>query len=91
MGSRIPLSEVKRHPHGAVFDDPPVYVEPTRSRLRDRLDVGNADMMADLGFVAAHQMRQGRLIEGDLQERCVPPREPPRDAHVQLVPQRPHR
>ena len=69
MGSRVPLSEVKRHPHGAVFDDPPVYVERRDPDCEDRLDVGNADMMADLGFVAAHEMRQGRLVEGDLQER----------------------
>lgn len=47
-GSRIPLDEVRRHPHGAVFADPAVFVEPKETDWSGRLDVGNETMMADL-------------------------------------------
>jgi len=52
-GSRIPLEEVKRHPHGAVFEDPPVHVAAKDPDCDARLDVGNGDMMRDLERVAA--------------------------------------
>jgi anaerobic selenocysteine-containing dehydrogenase len=52
-GSRIPLDEVRRHPHGALFPDPPVVVQPADPDCTDRLDVANADMMRDLGEIAA--------------------------------------
>jgi anaerobic selenocysteine-containing dehydrogenase len=47
-GSRIPLDEVKQHPGGKPFPDPPVYVEPKEPDWPHRLDVGNAVMMATL-------------------------------------------
>lgn len=47
-GSRIPLDEVRRHPYGAVFADPAVFVEPKEAGWSGRLDVGNETMMADL-------------------------------------------
>lgn len=50
--SRIPLAEVKRHPHGQVFPDPPVFVEEKEANWPHRLDVGNAEMMEELGRVA---------------------------------------
>jgi anaerobic selenocysteine-containing dehydrogenase len=51
-GSRVPLDEVKRHPHGAFFPaDPPVFVAPKEPGWTGRLDVGNADLLRDL---AAH-------------------------------------
>jgi anaerobic selenocysteine-containing dehydrogenase len=51
-GSRVPLDEVKRHPHGAFFPaDPPVVVAPKEPGWTGRLDVGNLDMLRDL---AAH-------------------------------------
>jgi anaerobic selenocysteine-containing dehydrogenase len=51
--SRIALDEVKRHPHGQVFPDPPMFVEPRDPSWSGRLDVGNEAMMADLLTVAA--------------------------------------
>jgi anaerobic selenocysteine-containing dehydrogenase len=48
-GARIPLDEVKRHPHGAAFPDPPTIVQPKEPGWAGRLDVGNADLMSDLG------------------------------------------
>jgi anaerobic selenocysteine-containing dehydrogenase len=51
-GSRIPLDEVRRHPHGAFFPaDPPVVVGPKDEGWTGRLDVGNAELMADLAAV----------------------------------------
>jgi len=47
-GSRVPLSEVRRHPHGHVFDDLEVRVAPADPDCHDRLDVGNADMLSEL-------------------------------------------
>jgi anaerobic selenocysteine-containing dehydrogenase len=69
-GSRIPFSEVKRHPHGAVFADPPQYVQPKDPDCQDRLQLGHPDMMADLALVAQHQMRQGPITDHGPQERA---------------------
>ncbi|MGE3621632.1 MAG: molybdopterin-dependent oxidoreductase [Acidimicrobiia bacterium] len=53
-GSRVPLDEVRRHPHGALFPaDPPVVVAPRDPGWTGRLDVGNPDMVADLEDLAA--------------------------------------
>ena len=46
--SRVPLDEIKRHPRGAVFDTGPVMVEPAEPGWEGRLDVGNAEMLAEL-------------------------------------------
>ncbi len=55
--SRVPLDEVKRHRHGALFPDPPILVEPGDPECADRLDVGNADMLRELVAVAAEGPR----------------------------------
>jgi anaerobic selenocysteine-containing dehydrogenase len=51
-GSRVPLEELRRHPHGALFPDPSVVVLPKDAACEDRLDVGNAAMMRDLEALA---------------------------------------
>jgi anaerobic selenocysteine-containing dehydrogenase len=48
-GSRIPLAEIKTHPKGGFFPDPPVFVQPKEEGWAGRLDVGNPLMMTDLG------------------------------------------
>ncbi|MDR7167336.1 anaerobic selenocysteine-containing dehydrogenase [Nocardia kruczakiae] len=64
-GSRIPLSEVKRHPHGALFPpDPPVVVQEKERGWNGRLDVGNADMMADLRLAAEKDDLAVALADG---------------------------
>ncbi len=50
-GARVPLDEVRRYPHGHVFDDIDVRVAPADDDASDRLDVGNADMMRELGEI----------------------------------------
>ncbi|MEE2662852.1 MAG: molybdopterin-dependent oxidoreductase [Myxococcota bacterium] len=52
-GSRIPLAEVKRHPHGAVFPDPPSIVQPKDPSCTAKLDLANEIMLAELAAVAA--------------------------------------
>jgi anaerobic selenocysteine-containing dehydrogenase len=69
-GSRISLTEVKRHPHGAVFEDPPQFVEPRDPSCDARLDVGNVDMLDDLDLVAARGMLQGRVTGAGPRDRA---------------------
>ena len=52
QGSRISLDEVKRHPHGATFGDPAIYVQPKDDGWEGRLDVGNDELMEDLDRLA---------------------------------------
>lgn len=66
-GSRIPLEEVRRHPAGARFPDPPVFVAPRDEGWKGRFDVGNDVMMKDLDTVAtespsAEDERPFRLV-----------------------------
>jgi len=51
-GSRVSLAEVKRHPHGHVFDDPRAYVEPKDPGCTAKLDLANPVMLAELAEVA---------------------------------------
>jgi anaerobic selenocysteine-containing dehydrogenase len=55
--SRVPLEEVKRHPHGAIFADPEVLVAPGDPACSDRLDVGNAEMLRELAEIAREGAR----------------------------------
>lgn len=51
--SRVPLEEIKRHPHGAVFPDPKPLAEPKAADWPHRLQLGAPAMIAELGTVAA--------------------------------------
>jgi anaerobic selenocysteine-containing dehydrogenase len=55
-GSRIPLTEVKKYPNGALFPEK-ILVAPKDPACTARLDVGNAEMMSELGEVAAEAAR----------------------------------
>ena len=46
-GARIPLDELKRHPHGAFFPSD-LHVEPKDDGWEGRLDLANGEMLADL-------------------------------------------
>lgn len=50
--ARVPLEDVKRHPHGAFFPAPDFVVAEREPGWTGRLDVGNAEMLADLAAVA---------------------------------------
>jgi anaerobic selenocysteine-containing dehydrogenase len=67
--SRVPLDELKRHPHGRIFDDETIEVAAADPDADDRLDVGNADMLEELADVldeassgALDPLRPFRLI-----------------------------
>jgi anaerobic selenocysteine-containing dehydrogenase len=47
-GSRVPLDEVKRQPHGASFPTPESVVQPAEPGTRARLQVANPVMLAQL-------------------------------------------
>jgi anaerobic selenocysteine-containing dehydrogenase len=59
-GSRIPLSEVRRHHAGRVYEDPDGVVLPREPDCQAFLELGNEEMMAQLDETA----RQG-AIDGD--------------------------
>jgi anaerobic selenocysteine-containing dehydrogenase len=72
-GSRIPLAEVKRYPHGHIFQDPEIVVLPKEAGCEERLDVGNALMMAELAEVRAEPVtgRAGYRGEQEFTHRLV--------------------
>ena len=51
-GSRVSLDEVRRHPAGAIFQEPAVFVGEKEEGWEGRLDAGNEQMMADLAAEA---------------------------------------
>lgn len=51
--SRVPLAEVKKHPHGHVFDEAIDIIAPRDAGYDVRLELGDAHMMAALGEVDA--------------------------------------
>jgi anaerobic selenocysteine-containing dehydrogenase len=52
--ARISFEELRRHPHGAVFPDPPVFVAPRQPGWTGRLEVGAAEMIEELARLAEH-------------------------------------
>ena len=52
-GSRVSLDELKQHPHGAIFDDETIHVAPADADNKNRLDVGNDTMLAELAAIRA--------------------------------------
>ncbi|MET0988181.1 MAG: molybdopterin-dependent oxidoreductase [Steroidobacteraceae bacterium] len=56
VSSRVPLAEVKRYPHGHVFDLR-IAVEPREPHCLDKLQIGAAMMMEELSQVRAEDCR----------------------------------
>ena len=72
-GSRIALDEIKRHPHGQIFDaehagpafaprPEHAFVSPADPANSDRLDIGNPDMLAELTAVRAEPRSTGPAV-----------------------------
>lgn len=59
--SRLPLDEVKRHPHGRVFDEAKVRVAPRDPACTAMLQLADPLMMAELAQVRAEAPRQAAL------------------------------
>ena len=51
--ARVSFDELRRHPHGAVFPDPPVFVAARQDGWQGRLEVGSPEMIEELALVAA--------------------------------------
>lgn len=74
--ARVPLEEVKKHPHGAIFRDDSLVVEGREVGWTERLDVANPEMLVDLAEAAddfetalhteAEERHPYRLINGRL-------------------------
>lgn len=56
-GSRIPLAELKKYPHGAIFQDDEAVVLGKVEGWTGRLDLANSDIMDDL---AAYHLELGQ-------------------------------
>jgi anaerobic selenocysteine-containing dehydrogenase len=65
--SRIPLTEVKRHPHGQRYPEPAAFVQPKDPNWPHRLDVANSEMLVALDAI-------GQLLErsDDLADTTYP-------------------
>lgn len=55
-GGRVSLDEVRQHPHGALFPDENIVVEPADLGWAGRFDIGNIDMMRDIADVSAESL-----------------------------------
>jgi len=71
-GSRIPLDEVRRHPHGRIFDDEEVRVAPADPNCEDRLDVGNPDMLAELRAIGGRRGGDLRTVAPGARDDALP-------------------
>lgn len=49
--ARVPLAQVRRHPHGILFDLSALRVAPAEPDMDARMELGDATMMADLSTV----------------------------------------
>jgi anaerobic selenocysteine-containing dehydrogenase len=72
QGSRIALSEVKRHPHGALFPDPEARVRPRDPACTARLELGDSTMLAELSDVAAESVAANSRFRFQLVSRRLP-------------------
>ena len=55
-GSRIPLDEVRKHPHGKLYTDESIRVLPKDENCTERLDLANEHMMRELDEVRAEPL-----------------------------------
>jgi anaerobic selenocysteine-containing dehydrogenase len=64
-GSAVPLSEVKRHPHGAIFEEARDTVQPRDPICTARLQLADSAMLAELAAVRAEPALARRRTDGD--------------------------
>jgi len=55
--ARVPLDEVKRHPHGRLYDEAEIRVEPREEGNTDRLQLGAPYIMEWLRRIRARTMQ----------------------------------
>jgi anaerobic selenocysteine-containing dehydrogenase len=64
-GSAVPLSEVKQHPHGAIFDEARETVQPRDPFCTARLQLADCTMLAELAAVRAEPVLGRRRTDRD--------------------------
>lgn len=57
--ARISFDELRRHPHGALFPDPPAFVAPKQAGWQGRLELAAGEMLEDLARVAEAPVAAG--------------------------------
>jgi anaerobic selenocysteine-containing dehydrogenase len=70
-GSAVPLDEVKRHPHGALFDEARGTVLPRDPACTARLELGDPAMLAELAQVCAEDPLARRRTGGEFPFQLV--------------------
>jgi anaerobic selenocysteine-containing dehydrogenase len=73
-GSAVPLSEVKRHPNGKVFDEARAIIGPRDPGCTARLDLGNGVMLGQLRAVRAESISQRRGTNAEYPYLYIPSR-----------------
>jgi anaerobic selenocysteine-containing dehydrogenase len=73
-GSAVPLGEVGAHPDGHVFERAREAVRDRDADCRERLELGDRDMLAELARVAAEPAEAKRGAESDYRFRLIPSR-----------------
>lgn len=64
-GSAVPLSEVKQHPHGAIFEEARDVVRPRDPDCTARLQLADPTMLAELAAVRAEDPLSRRRTDRD--------------------------
>jgi anaerobic selenocysteine-containing dehydrogenase len=72
-GSRVPLAQVKRFPHGHVFEDVRASVSPREPGCTARLELAAPELLAELAEVAREDW-QARHATGEYAFRLIPRR-----------------
>jgi anaerobic selenocysteine-containing dehydrogenase len=74
MGSAVALSEVKKYPHGHIFDEAREIVGPRDPDCAARLDLANAAMLDELATVRAENVAERRKTNEDFPFLLIPRR-----------------
>ena len=72
--SAVPLSEVKKHPNGKVFDEARATILPRDADCTARLDLANATMLEQLGAIRAESITARRGTNEEFPFLYIPSR-----------------
>ncbi len=73
-GSAIPLEHLAQYPDGHVFDEARVQIAPRDPACTDRLDLANADMIAEMADLAVENASEHRGTNAEFPLLLVPKR-----------------
>jgi len=73
-GSRIPLSEVRKYPHGHIFEEAREIVQPREPDCQDRLELADPHMVRELAAVRAERVETRRGTTDEFPLLMIPMR-----------------